>query len=139
MLTGTAAREDHTGSTSFVDLVPTPGESFATTQTSTLTALFIAECRINTPGQHLEIRIMVDNQVADPGQVTLTAEPVYSTHSHLAFKTAVGQGNHTVTVQWRVSGGPATFAIAPSPSGNSLDRSVQRTWPGPSPPACRRG
>ena len=105
MLTGSAAREDHTGSTSFVDLVPTPGESFATTQTSTVTALFIAECRINTPGQHLEIRIMVDNQVADPGPITLTAEPVYSTHSHLAFKTAVGQGNHTVTVQWRVSGG----------------------------------
>jgi hypothetical protein len=48
---------------------------------------------------------MVDNQVADPGVVTLTAEPVYSTHSHLAFKTAVSQGNHTVTVQWRVSGG----------------------------------
>jgi hypothetical protein len=105
MLTGTAAREDHTDSTSFVELVPTPGESFATTQPATLTALFIAECRVNTPGQRLEIRIMVDNQVADPGPVTLTAEAVYSTHSHLAFKTAIPRGNHTVTVHWRVSGG----------------------------------
>jgi hypothetical protein len=105
MLTGTAAREDHTGSTTFVDLVPTPGEVFPTTQTATLTALFVTECRINTPGQHLEIRITVDGNVADPGAVTLTNESVYSTHSHLAFKTNVPAGNHTVTVQWRVSGG----------------------------------
>jgi len=105
MLTGTAAREDHTGSTSFVDLVPTPGENFTTTKTATLTALFIAECRINTPGQHLELRIVVDGQVADPGAVTLTTETAYSTHSHLAFKTAVAPGNHTVMAQWRVSGG----------------------------------
>ena len=107
MLTATVAREDHTGSTSFVELVPTPGESLTTTQPSTLTALFIAECRINTPGQRLEIRIIVDNQVADPRPVTLTTEAVYSTHSHLAFKTAIPLGSHTVTAQWRVSGGTA--------------------------------
>jgi hypothetical protein len=105
MLTGTAAREDHTGSTTFVDLVPTPGEVFSTTQTATLTALFVTECRINTPGQHLEIRITVDGHVADPGAVTLTTESAYSTHSHLAFKTNVAAGSHTLGVQWRVSGG----------------------------------
>lgn len=105
MLTGTAAREDHTASTSFVELVPTPGEGFSTTQTATLTALFVAECRVNAPGQHLELRIMIDNQVADPGAVTLTTETAYSAHSHLAFKTNIPAGNHTVTTQWRVSGG----------------------------------
>ena len=105
MLTGTAQREDHTGSTSFIELIPTPGEVFTTTQPSTLTALFVSECRVNTPGQHLEVRIMVDNQVAEPGPVTFTTETNYSTHSHLAFRTTVPPGSHKVTVHWRVTGG----------------------------------
>ena len=105
MLTGTAAREDKTTSTTFQELIPTPGEVFTTTKTATLTALFVAECRVSSSTQRLEARIMVDNQVADPGAAVLTTNNKYETHSHLAFKTNVPPGSHTVTVKWRVSGG----------------------------------
>ena len=44
MLTGTAAREDSTTSRTFVELIPTPSHVFTTSQTATLTALFVAEC-----------------------------------------------------------------------------------------------
>ncbi len=105
MLTGTAEREDKTTSTTFKELVPTPGECFATDQPATLTGLFVAECRVSAIPQRLEIRIKVDDAVADPGAVVLTTNGRYETHSHLAFRTSVPAGNHKVTVEWRVSGG----------------------------------
>lgn len=105
MLTGTAAREDSTTSTTFRNLVPTPGHVFTTTATATLTALFVTECRMSAATQRLEVRITVDGVVADPGVAVLTNGSKYETRSHLAFKTAVPAGTHTVTVQWRVSGG----------------------------------
>ncbi len=105
MLTGTAAREDNTTSTSFTELVPTPGEVLVTSATSTLTALFVTECRVTSPGQTLEVRIKVDDQVADPGVAVLTMSDQYATHSHLGFKTNVAPGEHKVTVEWRVSEG----------------------------------
>jgi hypothetical protein len=107
MLTGTAARTDSTASTVFVDLVPTPGEGFSTTAVATLTALFVAECRVGTAGQRLEARITVDGVVASPGVAVLTNGTAYETRSVLAFRTNVAAGSHIVTVQWRVSGGTA--------------------------------
>src|SRR2546426_11004766 len=105
MLTGTAAREDTTTSTAFHDLVPTPGEVFTTTKPATITALFVTECRVNAATHRLEVRITVDGVVADPGSAVLTQNAKYETRSHLAFKTSVAAGTHTVIVQWRVSGG----------------------------------
>ena len=105
MLTGTAQREDTTTSTTFKELVLTPGEVFTTTKTATLTALFVAECRVSSATQRLEARIKVDGAVANPKEVVLTQNSKYETHSHLGFKTSVPAGSHTVTLEWRVSGG----------------------------------
>jgi hypothetical protein len=105
MLTGTAEREDKTTSTTFKELIPTPGEVFTTTKTATLTALFVTECRVSASTQSLQIRITVDGVVAPPKEVVLTQNTKYETHSHLAFKTSVPAGSHKVTVEWKVSGG----------------------------------
>lgn len=105
MLTGTAKREDKTTSTTFRELIPTPGQVFTTTKTATLTALFVAECRVSSNTRRLEIRIKVDSLVADPAEAVLTQSSKYATHSHLGFKTSVPAGSHKVTVEWRVSGG----------------------------------
>jgi hypothetical protein len=105
MLTGTAARQDSTTSTTFKELIPTPGEVFTTTTQATITALFVTECRVSSATQRLEVRIKVDNLIADPGVAVLTNNAKYETRSHLAFKTSVPAGNHKVTVEWRVSGG----------------------------------
>jgi hypothetical protein len=105
MLTGTAARQDVTASMVFVELVPTPSQVFSTTAPATLTAMLVTECRVSSAGQRLEVRIKVDNLVADPGVAVLTANSQYETHSHLAFKTQIPAGRHKVTVEWRVSGG----------------------------------
>lgn len=105
MLTGSAERQDSTTSRVFRELVPTPGEVFTTTRTATLTALFVAECKVSSSAQRLEIQIKVDDQIADPGTAVLTATSKYETHAHMAFKTNVAAGSHTVTVYWRVSGG----------------------------------
>jgi hypothetical protein len=105
MLTGTAERQDSTTSTTFRELIPTPGEVFTTTAAATLTALFVAECRVSSTTKHLDVRIMVDGAVADPGVAILTNSAKYETRSHLAFKVSVPAGSHTVTVHWRVSGG----------------------------------
>jgi hypothetical protein len=105
MLTGTAGGEDSTTSTVFVELIPTPGEVFTTIKSGTLTALFVGECRISSIGQRLEIRIRVDDQIADPGPAVLTMGQHYETRSHLGFKTNVPAGTHKVAVEWRVSGG----------------------------------
>jgi hypothetical protein len=48
MLTSTAEREDSTSSKVFHELIPTPGHVFATTRIATLTALFVAECRLSS-------------------------------------------------------------------------------------------
>jgi len=105
MLTGTAAREDKTTSTTFTELIPTPGEVFTTTQTATLTALFVAECKVSAKPNRLEVRIKIDSAVAQPKEVTMTVNTEYETHSHLGFKTSIPAGSHKVTVEWRVSGG----------------------------------
>ena len=105
MLTGAAAKEDKTTSKTFNELVPTPGQGFTTSQKATITALFVAECRVSASTERLEVRIMVDNTVADPGDVVLTMTNKYETRCHLGFKTAVPAGSHNITVYWRVSGG----------------------------------
>lgn len=105
MLTGTAERQDSTTSTTFSELIPTPGHVFSTSESSTITALLVAECRVSSSADRIEVRIKVDDQIADPGVAVLTTNSKYETRSHLAFKTQVPPGQHKVTVEWRVSGG----------------------------------
>jgi len=105
MLTGTAEREDSTNAVAFGELIPTPGHVFNTAQAATLTALFVAECRVSRSGNRLEVRIKVDDDVAHPGVAVLTTNSRYETHCHLGFRTSVPAGRHTVTVEWRVSAG----------------------------------
>lgn len=107
MLTGTAERQDSTTSSTFTELIPTPGEVFTTSKAGTITALFVAESRVSSSGEKLEVRIKIDDQIADPGVAVLTTNDKYETRSHLAFKTNVAAGEHKVTVEWRVSGGRA--------------------------------
>ena len=105
MLTGTAASEESTTSTRFRELFATPAEVFTTTETATITALFVAECRVSRNTNRLEVRIMVDDEIADPGAVVLTRNSHYETRCHLGVKQVVAAGSHRVTIKWRVSGG----------------------------------
>ena len=106
MLTGTVVREDSTTSTTFKELTA-PGITVINSETSVITALFVAECRVSSAGQKLEVRIKIDDQVAKPGVSILTTDTQYETHSLLATKKEVPPGTHMVTVEWRVSKGSA--------------------------------
>ncbi|OEU69957.1 MAG: hypothetical protein BA864_13315 [Desulfuromonadales bacterium C00003093] len=108
MLTGTAEREDNTSSTTFKKF-PAPGITLITSEPSTVTAFFVAECRVSSPGKKLEVRIKVDDQVVSPDVAVLTTNNQYESHSFLATtaKAKVPPGTHMVTVEWRVSGGKA--------------------------------
>lgn len=105
MLTGCAAREDRTSRKTFAELVPAPGHVLSTSRTATLIAMFVAECRMSTTKHHMEVRMTVDGAVADPGPAVLTSDSQYETSTHLAFKGSVPPGTHTVTVEWKVTGG----------------------------------
>ena len=78
---------------------------FSTSREAVITALFVTECRVSRARNRLEVRITIDGDVADPGSAVLTQSTAYATHCHLAFRNEVPAGNHTVLVQWRVSGG----------------------------------
>jgi hypothetical protein len=105
MLTASAQREDSTASTTFTDLVPTPAIQFTTGANATITAMFVAECRVSAATKRLDVRILVDGAATNPANAAMTQTSKYETHSHVAFKNAVPPGTHTVKVQWRVSGG----------------------------------
>jgi hypothetical protein len=105
MLTGTAEREDSTRSSEFTELIPTPGMEIRTSRTSTISALFVAECKVSTAGRRLEARITIDGEVAHPGVAVLTTQSSYETRCHFAVKGQVPRGVHMVTVEWRVSRG----------------------------------
>ena len=105
MLMATAAREDTTTSTTFIELIPAPGHVFNTTQTAVVAALFVAESRVSATGHRLEVRIKVDGLVADPGAAVMTTSARYETRTHFGVKGAIPAGRHTVTVEWRVSAG----------------------------------
>ncbi len=97
------------------------GQTFVimtTTDNSTLTCLFVAEAigatAISGPydshilpyTQPLEVRILVDNEIADPKQASFTPPVVsayldhYSSHSFLAIKRNVPPGSHKILVEW---------------------------------------
>jgi hypothetical protein len=104
MVTGAGLFEVKITSTTFEES-STPGQVFTIGRAATITALLVAECRVSASTQRLEARITIDGVVAVPGEAVLTANDKYETHSHLCTKDDVPPGKHTVTVEWRVSGG----------------------------------
>ena len=80
MLTGTAARQDSTTSTTFRNLVPTPRQVFSTTATATLTALFVAECRMSVDtalgsAHHVDGAVAIRRRGLDQQLEVLDPEP----------------------------------------------------------------
>jgi hypothetical protein len=105
MLVGSATVEVKTTLRGYQELIPTPGIFIQTTQTASIVALFDAECRMESNVGCLQVRITVDGAVADPGDIVMTSNINYETHTCLAHKNQVPPGTHAVTVQWRVPTG----------------------------------
>ncbi|HJR06256.1 MAG TPA: hypothetical protein VJ842_03245 [Pyrinomonadaceae bacterium] len=101
---GTAARTDSTTSTSFVNLVPTPGQVFSTTGNSTFLVQFFGSARLSAAGQAMDLRATVDGNVVNPGPMRYSGTG-FSSVCYSGFLSNIGPGTHTVTLQWMVTGG----------------------------------
>jgi|GEM_PF-7063811 len=101
---GSAARQDSTTSTTFVNLVPTPGQVFTTTGQSTILVEFFSTARLVTAGKAMDIRAVVDGVPVTPGPMRYSGNG-FSSISYSGFRKNVGPGSHTVTMQWMVTGG----------------------------------
>jgi hypothetical protein len=108
MKTGTSANLNATSSTSFQELPAVPSISVSTTQGSSITADFVAECRV-TSGGALHVRITIDGQVAAPDVAVLTSDDKWATHSYRAMIPSVTAGSHRATVQWRSATGASVY------------------------------
>lgn len=101
---GTATDEETTSSTAFARLRG-PGHSIPTARTGTFLAQLVAEARTDSPGASLEVRVLVDGEVAHPGPAVLTGDTAYAGCSYAAWAGPVQPGAHTVDVDWRVTNG----------------------------------
>ena len=101
---GTAARTDSTTSTSFVNLVPTPGQVFTTTGSSTILVEFFGSARLTDAGRAMDIRATVDGRAVNPGPMRFSGTG-FTSISYSGFLSNIGAGTHTVTMQWMVTGG----------------------------------
>lgn len=106
---GTAARTDYTTSLSFVNLVPTPGQVFTTTGTSTIMVQFSGSASLSAAGQTMYIRATVDGTPVNPGQMSYSGT-AFSSISYAGFLPRVAAGTHTVTMQWMVTGGTGAIS-----------------------------
>ncbi len=86
----------------FVDLVPTPGQVITTTGQSTILVEFFGSARLSEPGASMDVRATIDGKplFSTNGRTSSGSSIGYS-----AFVTNVGPGQHTVTMQWNVTGG----------------------------------
>lgn len=105
---GSAARQDSTTSTTFVNLVPTPGHVFTTTGQSTILVQFFSDARLTTVGKAMDIRAVVDGVPVSPGAMRYSGNG-FSSISYSGFRKNVGPGSHNVTMQWMVTGGTGTM------------------------------
>ena len=127
MLTATVAREDHTGSTSFVELVPTPGESLTTT--STVDAHRPVHCGV--PDQHTWPAPRNSDHCRQPGSRPQTSHPHYrsrlqhSQPSSIQNRHSPGQ-SHRYRAVARFSWNRLRSQSFLHRLGNSLDRPMRR-------------
>lgn len=102
---GSAARISTTTSRSFVDF-PTPGHTFTTKYSRNIVVEFFTSARLTVAGEFLELRAVVDGTPVNPGPMRYTGTDLRSV-SYSGFLSGVPPGTHTVTMQWRVTGGAA--------------------------------
>jgi len=101
---GSAERIDSTTSTSYVDLVPTPGHVFTTVGYSTIMVEFFGYARLSQVGAAMDIRAVVDGEPVNPGGMRFSGTG-FTTISYAGFLSNVGPGTHRVNMQWQVTGG----------------------------------
>jgi hypothetical protein len=106
---GTAARTDSTTSTSFVDLVPTPGQVFSTAGTTTMLVQFFGSARLSAAGQAMDIRATVDGREVNPGPMRFSGTG-FTSVSYAGFLSNIGPGTHRLLMQWKVTGGTGSVS-----------------------------
>lgn len=104
---GSAARIDTTASGTFVNF-PAPGQVFTTTNYRNILVQFVTSARVTIPGEYLELRALVDGVPVNPGPMRYTGTELSSV-AYSGWASAVAPGTHTVTLQWRVTGGSAVM------------------------------
>ena len=104
VLFGSAQRTDSTTSTTFVELVPTPGQVFTTTGQSTFLVQFFGSARLSDAGRAMDIRAVVDGQPLNPNGMRFSGTG-FTSISYSGFLSNIGPGQHKVTLQWLVTGG----------------------------------
>ena len=98
-----ATRIDTTTSMTFVNV---PGAmTFTTTQHRTFLVEFFTSARVTIPGEHLELRAVVDGVAVSPTMKYTGTE--LSSVAYSGFLVGVAPSFHTVRMQWRVTGGSA--------------------------------
>ena len=98
-----ATRVDTTASTAFVNV---PGAvTVTTTQHRTFLVEFFTSARVTVPGEHIELRAVVDGVAVSPTMRYTGTE--LSSVAYSGFLVGVAPGFHTVRMQWRVTGGSA--------------------------------
>jgi hypothetical protein len=116
-----SAKDTTTSSTSFADLDSTTIE-VPSGSTATLVATFSAESSCwNAANAFCGVRINVDGNEMNPSagndfafdSTTSTTKPSnsYGSHAIVRWQGGIGAGNHTITVQYRVSNSSAKFRI----------------------------
>ena len=104
---GSAVRIDTTASTTFVNF-PAPGQTFTTTNYRNILVQFVTSARVTIPGEYLELRALVDGVPMNPSTMRYTGTELTSV-AFSGWAGAVAPGTHTVTLQWRVTGGSAVM------------------------------
>jgi len=94
-----------TTSKALKDLDPYPILGFHTDTQVDAYILFTAECRVSKAGERLKVIVDVnDSLVGTPGEVVLTASPLYESRSTVALRS-IPPGNHLFAPRWCVSAG----------------------------------
>lgn len=92
------------GSKGFIDIPRAASKFVADSDNTTVAITFSAMAFVSSVEDHpLQVRVLVDGIVAEPGEITLTGgrEPVtVSTSQSFTFITTVNAGIHTVQVQY---------------------------------------
>jgi hypothetical protein len=109
-----------TSSTGYTDFTSTTIEVPSGT-TATLVATFSAESACYGAASFCGVRVMVDGAETLPAVGTDFAfdssdnntetDSSWESHAIVRYATGVAAGNHTVTVQYRVTNGAATFRV----------------------------
>ena len=102
-LSGTVNRTDSTESNSWEDFAG-PGFVFETTETCTILVQFFSFARLSDDNGSLHIRATLDGRAFHPGAMQFSSTS-FTTLSYSGVRFTIRPGNHTVTMQWKVTRG----------------------------------